>query len=582
MKHEDQIGDESMKKKLPYGQSNYEKLIKDNYIYIDKTEYIEKLESLHDKFVFFLRPRRFGKSLFTSVLENYYDVNKKNEFEELFENTYISNNPTERKNNYYILKFNFSKLNTKTQESLEESFLRVINQSFDSFMENYNLKFEFNNTGYPASVFEEFLTKIRYKLDKPVYVIIDEYDHFANELLSFKTDMFEEIISKTGFVRKFYETLKFGTETIVDRIFATGVSPITLDGLTSGFNIASDITRDPRFNEMMGFTEEEVRGLIVNTLEKDIESNDLDKLVDELRKNYNGYLFSENADKRLFNSDMILYYLKSYEDFGDGPRDLIDKNIASDYAKLGKMFDLKNKTQNMKVLDKILKNEPIKASITSQFSMEKDFEEDDFKSLLFYFGMLTIDKKILSRVSLKVPNYAIKSLYFDFFMKKLNENLDFELDITDIKESIEEIALDGNNKNLVKIIEITLNKLSNRDYIKFDEKYIKLIFLTYCFLSKIYLVKSEYEVESGYIDIALLKQANIEPTYFAIFELKYISKTEYKEKGENIVKLRESEAVEQIEKYQTSNELIKIKNLKKWVIVFVGDKCVVNKEILIK
>ncbi|MEG0308961.1 MAG: AAA family ATPase [Clostridium sp.] len=568
-----------MRKRLPYGQSSYNTLINDNFIYVDKTEYIERLENLHDTFVFFLRPRRFGKSLFTSVLENYYDINRKDEFEKLFGNTYIGKNSTIEKNSYHVLKFNFSGLNTNSKDSIEEEFFYRMNEGLDKFMNNYNLDFKYLEKGSAAAVFQSFLNKASQNISSPIYVIIDEYDHFANELLSFKTEMFSEIISKTGFVRKWYEVLKIGTESIVKRIFATGVSPITLDSLTSGFNIASDITRDSRFNEMMGFTEAEVRNLIVNTLDNNLKKEELDNLIEELRKNYNGYLFSESCKTRVFNSDMVLYYLKSYEDFGHGPRELIDKNIASDYGKLSAMFDLKNKTANMRVLDNILRGEQVKATITSQFSMEKDFDEDDFKSLLFYLGMLTIDKERLNRVLLKVPNYAIEGLYFDFFMKKLNESVDYELDISEIKEALEDIALEGKNNALVSIVEKTLNRLSNRDYIKFDEKYIKLIFLTYCFLSKIYLVKSEYEVEGGYIDIALLKQVNVEPTYFAIFELKYIKESEYKEKGEAVVQHHLNEAIKQLKKYESSDELKRIMELKKWAIVFVGDKCMANEEI---
>lgn len=575
----DRNGDEVMKKKLPYGISSYKTVVEDNYIYVDKTMYLEKLENLQSPFLFFLRPRRFGKSLFTSVLENYYDVNKVDEFQKLFGETYIGKNPTKEKNSYHVLKFSFSGLNTDNKELLEVTFRKSIIEAFDNFMFKYKIEFEYDREAYPASMLNEFINKVNRCTSIPIYVIIDEYDHFANELLSFKTDMFEEIISKTGFVRKWYEVLKIGTESTVKRIFATGVSPITLDSLTSGFNIASDITRNPRFNEMMGFTEEEVRELISNTLDNELKGKNLDNLINELKKNYNGYLFSIKGSKKLFNSDMVLYYLKSYEDFGEGPEDLIDKNIASDYSKLSNMIDLKNKSQNMKVLESILKGEEIIASITSQFSLEKDFDEDDFKSLLFYLGMLTIEDEDLGDVILTVPNNVIKELYFDFFGKKIEEEIDYEVKTSEIKGAIKNIAKKGDNSILIEIAEKTLNKLSNRDYIKFDEKYVKLIFLTYCFMSKLYLVKSEYEVESGYIDIALLKQVNIDPTYFAIFELKYISKTEYKEKGEDIVKLREVEAIEQLEKYQTSDELMKVKNLKKWAIVFVGDKCVVNKEI---
>ncbi|SHJ69465.1 AAA family ATPase, partial [Clostridium magnum] len=365
------------------------------------------------------------------------------------------------------------------------------------------------------------------KIKGQIYVIIDEYDHFANEILSFQTELFSSIVSKTGFVRKFYEVLKKGTEFIVKRIFMTGVSPITLDSLTSGFNISDDLTRNDSFNEMMGFTKKEVMDLIKNIVPKTLKKTELKELLETLQKNYNGYLFASDGKERLFNSDMILYYMKSYMNSGKGPESLIDKNIATDYGKLGKMFDLKNKSANMQVLEDVLKGERITARITEGFSLEKDFSKDDFKSLLFYLGMLTIDKKVLDRSTLKVPNYAIKGLYFEYFNKKLNETIDYEIDVSDIEDSITEIALEGKNENLIKVVEKTLNKLSNRDYIKFDEKYVKLIFLAYCFLSKIYLVKSEYEVESGYIDIALLKQANMEPTYFAIFQLKYITKAEY-------------------------------------------------------
>ena len=565
-----------MNKKLPYGKSNYKELVYKNYLYVDKTKYIEKLENLNDTFIFFLRPRRFGKSLFTSVLENYYDVNKKDEFEVLFKDTYIGKNPTPEKNSYYILKFNFSGLITDTKEKLVDSFNKTCNMSYKKFIEDNNIDVKYDEKGYPSEVFMEFLGAIRNKIDKPLYVIIDEYDHFANELLSFKTDMFSDIISKTGFVRKWYEVLKIGTESIIQRIFATGVTPITLDSLTSGFNISTDITRDARFNEMMGFTEEEVRNLIKRTIQ---DEKNIEKIIKEMKINYNGYLFSEDSKKTLFNSDMVLYYLKNFEESGNPPKELIDKNIASDYAKLGSMFEIKDKNSNYKVLDSILNGEKITASITNQFSLEKDFDEDDFKSLLFYLGLLTVDKPRISRVILKTPNYVIKSLYFDFFAKKLRENADYELSLSEIKEALEDIAIDGNNNNLVKVVEKTLNKLSNRDYITFNEKYVKLIFLTYCYLSKIYLVKSEYEVEDGYIDIALLKQVNMNPKYFGIIELKYISKSKYKEKGEEIVKEKLKEAKEQLEKYKLSKELSEIKNLKRWAIVFVNDKCYANEEI---
>ncbi|HOJ12487.1 MAG TPA: AAA family ATPase [Clostridiales bacterium] len=566
-------------KRLPYGISNYKMLVEENLFYVDKTMYIEKLENLHSYYIFFLRPRRFGKSLFVSLLQHYYDINEKDNFEALFKDTYIGQNPTKERNSYYVLKFNFSGITTDTKEQLEESFTTITRNAFGLFQDRYNIHFDYLESGSPASIFEDFIAKITTKIDKPVYVLIDEYDHFANELLSFQFNLFADSISKTGFVRKWYEVLKKATESIVKRIFATGVSPITLDSLTSGFNIADNVTREEDFNEMMGFTENEVRQMVKETARFPMDENDMDDLMEKLHKNYNGYLFSEKAKERLFNSDMILYYLKTYIEDKEGPIDLIDQNIASDYGKLGKTFDLKGKKSNMEVLEKILNGEEIVAQITRQFSMEKDFTTDDFKSLLFYLGLLTIDKRILSRVKLKVPNYVIKDLYFGYFEKKVREAINYEIDTVEISDAVSQIALEGKNNQFISVIENTLHKLSNRDYISFDEKYIKLIMLSYFMLSKMYMVKSEYEVESGYIDIALLRREPIDPDYFAIFEVKYIKKSNYEAYGEKIVEEKKNEAIAQILRYNTSNELKNLSNLKKWVIVFAGDKCFANVEI---
>ena len=246
-------------KKLPYGISNYEELIKENYYYVDKTMYIEKLENLPEKRILFLRPRKFGKTLFTSTLENYYDLKKENEFEKLFGNTYIGRNPTKLKNTYHILKFNFSGIDTSNEETTMKGFKEKVTISINSFVQKYHLDFYVNwdmtAEGLLSSLIEAF--KIQ-KAGEKIYVIVDEYDHFANELLGFHTNQFKELVSKNGKVRKWYEILKEGTESVIDRIFITGVTPITLDSLTSGFNISSDKTQTASFNEMMGFTEKEL------------------------------------------------------------------------------------------------------------------------------------------------------------------------------------------------------------------------------------------------------------------------------------------------------------------------------------
>ena len=558
-------------KRIPHGISNFKKLRLNNYIYVDKTRYIEILEDYGERYVFFLRPRRFGKSLFLSMLDSYYNINTKAQFDQLFSGLYIGENPTLYANSYYILNFNFSGLNTSNQELLISEFSSIVLESLNKFCEIYDLDFEYTKEGLPSVVLRSFLSRVESKISGKIYVLIDEYDHFANELLSFQTEIFEESISKTGFVRKWYEVLKNGTAMgVVDRIFVTGVSPITLDSLTSGFNIASNLTRDPNLNEMMGFTETEVLSL----LEATVDMTDVNQLMPELKNYYNGYLFNEDVEQRVFNSDMILYYLNTYQKTKKPPKDLVDINISSDYSKMQKLFTLKNKERNYKILERILKGEPQITTITREFSLAKEFTTGDFLSLLFYMGFLTIEKEVLTRVKLKVPNYVIKELYFNFFSQILIEPIEPKLEIFEIENSIDQIALNGNLDPFIQLIEQTLEDLSNRDYLNFDEKYVKLIFITYLMLSKLYYVKSEYEANGGYIDIAFFSRIDKKEFYEGLIELKYIKKKDYEKKGDQLVAEMVENGKNQLITYSMAKELQEKKKLLKWVLVFVGEKCV--------
>lgn len=556
-------------KKIPYGISDYRTIVEEGYLYVDKTKYIEVLEESGEPFVFLLRPRRFGKSLFTSVLEYYYDVNFKEKFDLLFGETYIGKNPTNKRNSYYILRLNFSVINTSTKERLLSGFTVNLLKGLHQFENKYGLELRYEKEGMPSEIFNSFLGDVSGKIDGRIFIIIDEYDHFANELLSCQVDVFEETVSRTGFVRKWYEVLKIGTENgLVQRIYGTGVSPVTLDSLTSGFNISKNFTRDIRFSKCMGFTEEEVRLILKNTLADGI---DIENEMPVLRRYYNGYLFNKDAKDRVFNSDMVLYYVSEHRSVQKAPEQLIDTNVSSDYNKIANLFTLKNKDRNLKILEEIINGKEQSTLITTEFSLAKDFTRDDFNSLLFYLGFLTIKEGVLNTSKLVVPNYVIKELYFDFFGKMLAENADYNLDVADVRDSIEEYALKGEINKFLNIVTMMLNKLSNRDYIRFDEKYIKVIMATYFMMSRIYYVKTEYEVEDGYIDIALLPRPGINATYYAVFEIKYIKKEEYSEK-----KLQEKikDAREEMAKYVTSQELTELSGLKKGIIVFCKDEVV--------
>jgi hypothetical protein len=295
-----------------------------------------------------------------------------------------------------------------------------------------------------------------------------------------------------------------------------------------------------------------------------------------LRQYYNGYLFSEDAETRLFNSDMILYYLKSYLSRNKPPEKLLDMNIASDYGKMGRLLRIKSPNQNIEVMKEIVYSRVVSARMTEQFSIERRFTGDDFKSLLFYLGLLTIKENMPGRVSLQTPNYVIRGLYYDFFLELIAHEAHYQLNTESIAQAIEQIAVSGRCDRLVTLIEELLHAFSNRDYIGFDEKYIKIAIFAYAHMSNLYLVKSEYEVPNGYIDIAFLKREPWHPDYYALFELKYLKMSECtKDRIMNVT----NEGVQQLKQYTSSPELSEISNLKKWVLVFAGDQCVAVQEV---
>ena len=555
-------------KKLPNGISNYEELIDDGYIYVDKTKYIEILENLTDKRIMFLRPRKFGKTLFTSVLENYYDILKVDKFEKLFENTYIGKNPTPRKNSYHILRFNFSGIDTETVESTIKGFNREVSSSIEVFVKKYNVDFFVNNEDDAENILDNLFKAFSLQREnEKIFVIIDEYDHFANELLGFHTEHFRSLVSKNGKVRKWYEILKKGTEKVVDRIFITGVAPITLDSLTSGFNISKDITQDSDFNEMMGFTKEELISLMT---EQQISEEQQEEILPIMKENYDGYKFSIDAKQRMYNSNMCLYFLSDYIRLGKIPTKLIDVNIASDYSKLGKMLDLCQGEKREEILEKTVAGEGIVSDITEKFNPAIEFTEKDMISMLFYLGYLTIAGEEFERPELKIPNQVMKNIYSDYFIEFINKIIGTEIQ-GDYNEIEKEIALEGKISKTVGLLHEYLEGLSNRDFQKFDEKYVKLIF--YCIVKnlKVYLVKSEMEVNRKYPDLLIVPK-NVEKGYNAIMiEFKYLKKGE-----KNKLEEKQKEAKKQIEEYSDFEEIKSIPKLKKYTVIAVNDEIFVE------
>ena len=527
-------------KKLPYGISDYESLIENDYYYVDKTMYIEKLENLAERYIMFLRPRKFGKTLFTSTLENYYDIKKEEKFEKLYGETYIGKNPTKLKNSYHILKFNFSGIDTANGETTIKGFKREVSSSIRFFVEKYKLDFYINEESEAEDILDNLIKAFEIqKQNGKIYVIIDEYDRFANELLGFNTNQFKNLVSKNEKVRKWYEILKEGTESVVDRIFITGVAPITLDSLTSGFNISSDKTQNGFFNEMIGFTQEELIKLMEDF---DIEGQEQDRLLPIMKDNYDGYKFSLDGKENVYNSNMCLFFFNAYLENRKIPRNLMDMNIASDYSKLSNMLNLCRGEEKTNIIEKTIVGEGIITKITQQFNPAIEFTEQELISMLFYLGYLTIVAEKADYPVLKVPNKAMKEIYSDYFLKTLDTSIH---NLNELYSSIAlEIRLEGKINKLIELAQKYLSNLSNRDYIKFDEKYIK--FIIYCILMNLdnFMVKSEMEFNKRYPDLLVLPIDFSKGYKSIMIELKYLKKDE-----ENKLEEKQKETKKQIQEY---------------------------------
>ena len=441
--------------------------------------------------------------------------------------------------------------------------------SIYGFTKRYGIDFYVN----PEQTVEGILKSLieAFSIQKPndkIYVIIDEYDHFANELLEFYPENFRSLVSKNGRVRKWYEVLKEGTETVIDRIFITGVAPITLDSLISGFNIGTDITQDKEFNEMMGFTKEELQEILNN---QDISIEEQEEILPIMKENYDGYKFSLKAKNQIYNSNMCLYFLSRYIRLKEMPDDLIDMNIASDYSKIGKMLDLCKGENKFEILKKTVQGEPIENDIVKKFNPAIEFTEIDMISMLYYLGYLTISGENFGMPELTIPNKVMKEIYASYFMQLMDKEADFRIDNNMSMKILREIAKDGKIDKMVEVLRIYLNNLSNRDLIKFDEKYIKLIFYCIAMTMKIYSVKSEIEVNRNYPDILLVPRDRSKGYKSIMVEFKYLKKGETAKLED-----KQKEAREQIERYSQFDDIKDIEGLRKYTIVVAANEIYVE------
>jgi len=569
-----------MSLKLPYGLSTFKEIIHEGYAYIDRTSFIQTLESTGEKYVYFLRPRRFGKSLWLSTLHNYYGLEHKSDFHKTFQKLYIGQHTTSLANNYLVLALDFSQIDTQTNHSTFSGFLRNVKQGVLIFLQTYKDFFpeeqqeQVAKIEDPTSIISHLITIThKYAPNRKIYLLIDEYDHFANEILAVRSTQFQKIVSQNGWVRKFYEAIKVGAaKSIIDRIFITGVSPITLDSMTSGFNIASNLTNSYTYHSLMGFTEQEVRQILKDI---NVSEDSFQETLHDMRKWYNGYKFNEEAENKLYNPNMVLYFAKTYIQRKKYPKQLLDPNITTDTSKLRSLFQ--NRNQNYRLhLQEILnhKRKPIYSYLTEMFSLEQDFSRQDFISLLYYMGMLTIVDEQLGAKQFAPPNYVIEKLYHQYFFQKLLQEAQIPASKFKLHQTFRQIALQNDIPQLAKTMQELLALLVNRDSIRFDEKHVKITLLSLLLHTEIYTVHSEYPLGKQHADIVLIRKPQYPQIHQFIFELKYVKKTQA-HKLPQITK----QATEQLQTYTKHPTIKTLTNLKAWVIILTGLDDITLKEI---
>ncbi len=516
--------------KIPYGLANYDELRTDKCFYLDRTQYIEQLEIYASRYTMFLRPRRFGKSLFISILAHYYDINKVADFQMLFGDLYAGRNPTPLANKFRILRFDFSGIETNEVKKVHESFLLKVKEGFKNFMSAYPEAFTTEqqtsilNQTLASSVAIVFFGFCRQnQLRQAIYVLIDEYDQFTNELLSFHFADFQDIVSKNGYVRKFYEVLKteagFGT---IARIFMTGVAPVTVDSMTSGFNITTNLSLSTRFHNMMGFTEAEVAGLLQKL---GIEGAELEQKLTDLREWYDGYRFNRKDIQHLYNPEMVLYFAEYFQREGEYPDEMLAANIATDYQKVAQIFKIGgNEDLALANLNFLLENGWVNSYLTDKFNVALGFGIKDIWSMLFYTGMTTVKSVFGNDWTFQMPNYVIKKLYFDYFTA-LSLGMDYNNLTHLIRDSIRKLVNQGQISDFVALVSQAFVKAhSTRDKITYGEKHLKTLMLGLLFPYESYMIRSEPEIEGKYPDIFLERIPQVNIKHEIVLELKYIKK----------------------------------------------------------
>ena len=579
-------------KRLPYGINDFEAVIEQNQYYVDKTMYLPLLENQPSNIIF-IRPRRFGKSIFLSMLHAYYDCSKKEKFQTLFGDLWVGKHPTPLQGKYQVLHLDFSYVGGSI-DKLEENFdmyLRVKLDGFmriyqDSYLEDFKEKFFKSDSATEklALLQDETATK-----SIPLYLIIDEYDNFTNTVLNEQGEkVYWAITHADGFYRDVFKKFKG----MFERIFITGVSPVTLDDVTSGFNIGWHISTKPEFNQMLGFSLEEVRKMFAYYKEVGgiPATSDIEVMIDEMKPWYDNYCFSEDALKnqsKVFNCDMVIYYLRNYMDRGEAPKQMIDPNTMTDYNKMKKLLLLDKLDGNRKgIIRTIAETGQIVTSLENTFPASRLTNPQTFTSLLFYYGMLTIKDTFGDMLILGIPNNNVRKQYYGYLLEQYQEEK--FVDLTQMKILFTYMALEGKWREALEAMAKAYEDVSSvRDGIE-SERNLQGFFMAYLNLNNYYYTAPELELNHGYCDFFLLPNLTHYSTKHSyILELKVLPKKDYEAKPENgklsKAEVQWQEAEEQIKRYAMAPRVEALRQgttLHKIIMQFVAGKLVRMEEVV--
>ena len=542
--------------RIPYGWADFKAIRLENRLYVDKTRFVHALEE--ERYAFFIRPRRFGKSCWVSLLDNYYERNRADAFEAVFGGTDLGRHPTENRHRYVVLRFNFSAFKNAL-ETLEYHFeeycqlvvRHALERNADLFPEAAR-----QHIRSPSSVNGQLNELFLYAGDHgiPLYVLIDEYDNFANTVMAYHgTEAYQSFTHGGGFYRNFFATLKDGagqSDGGLERMFITGVSPITMDDVTSGFNIGKNISLRPEFNDMLGFTEEEVRNLLEMYRDYGVFNQDVEAALAVMREWYNGYRFAKSAQGDLYNTDMVLYFLDESIPNRGMPDELIDTNVRIDYGKLRHLLTVNRQLNgNFDLLRHIIGEESTESNIQLSFPLDRLDRRENFLSLLHYFGLLSIRDVSHGVPRLGIPNQTVKRLMYGYLRDAYDDVGVFSVDVYTFSRLVREMAYDGTWRPALDFLREALAEQTGiRDYMD-GEKVVHGFVAAHFSMVDQFLLHSEYELNKGFADLYLepFVAQYSDMRYGYVLEPKYLKRSEALD--ESLVADKVQEAVLQLRGY---------------------------------